>query len=233
MSEYGFQSYPDWSTVCRFCPEGQRTIDSPTMKGHQKHGRGVEIIDKAMQKYYGFDSQSLSLEDYCYVSQLLQAWGTGYGILQHLLAQPHCMGTLYWQLDDCWPVASWSSIDFYGNWKALHYRASDLFDPKADLNQWQQYYKTYPKDLHLKAPKYRVEQNLDRKGRLTVTICAENMLRDVMLQTEPHVDGHFDRNYFDLRAKDTFTAHFIPRNPKEDLSGVKVTVRTLNELYNK
>ena len=232
MSEYGFQSYPDWSTVCRFCPEGQRTIDSPTMKGHQKHGRGVEIIDKAMQKYYGFDSQSLSLEDYCYVSQLLQAWGTGYGILQHLLAQPHCMGTLYWQLDDCWPVASWSSIDFYGNWKALHYRASDLFDPKADLDQWQQYYKTYPKDLHLKAPKYRVEQNLDRKGRLTVTICAENMLRDVMLQTEPHVDGHFDRNYFDLKAKDTFTAHFIPRNPKEDLSGVKVTMRTLNELYN-
>ena len=130
-------------------------------------------------------------------------------------------------------MASWSSIDFYGNWKALHYRARDLYDPKADLKLWQQYYKTYPKDLHLKAPKYKVEQHIDRKGRLSVTVSAQTLLRDVMLQTEPHVDGHFDHNYFDLGAKGTFTAHFIPRNPKEDLSEVKVTARTLNELYNR
>ena len=233
MSEYGFQSYPDWSTVCRFCPEEQRVIDSPTMQGHQKHARGRLIIDKAMQQYYGFDSKILTLEDYCYVSQLMQAWGMGYGILQHLLAQPHCMGTLYWQLDDCWPVASWSSIDYYGNWKALHYRARDLFNPDADLAYWQNYYKTYPKNLHLKKARYSQQQRIDPKGRLAVSIKAENMLRDVMLQTSPHVDGHFDLNYSDLEGGKELIAHFIPRDPKADLSQVTVTVKTLNDIYEK
>lgn len=232
MSEYGFQSYPDWSTICRFCPEDQRTIDSPTMRAHQKHGRGLQIIDAAMQQYYGLDSKSLSLEDFCYLSQLLQAWGTGYGILQHLMAQPHCMGTLYWQLNDCWPVASWSSIDFYGNWKALHYRAKEMMTDGADLDFWQQYYLTYPKDLHLSAPQYTIEQTIDKKGQLSVTLQAQNALRDVMLQTVPHVDGHFESNYFDLPAGATLTTRFIPRIPHTDMSQVQVTVKTLNSLYN-
>ena len=233
MSEYGFQSYPDYSTVCRFCPEEQRYINSPTMKNHQKHGRGLEIIDKAMMEYYGVDSKSLSLEDFCYVSQLLQAWGTGYGIYQHLSHQPHCMGTLYWQLDDCWPVASWSSIDFYGNWKALHYRARDLFDKDVDLEHYKDYYKTYPRKLHLKKADFDLSQNLDRKGHLTVTVKANTYLRDVMLQTEPHVDGHFDYNYFDLEKGANLTVSFIPRKSDTDLSGVKVTIKCLNDIYHR
>ena len=233
MSEFGFQSYPDYSTVCRFCPEDQRTIDSPTMKSHQKHGRGREIIDKAMKQYYGLDSRSLSLEDYCYVSQLLQAWGTGYGILCHLQAQPHCMGTLYWQLNDCWPVASWSSIDCYGNWKALHYRVRDLFSDTADLSRWEKYYKTYPKNLHLPKAKYQMNKAVDRKGRLTVTLKAQTNLRDVMLQTEPHVDGRFENNYFDLPAGKSVTLRFIPADPAADLSHVEVTLKCLNQVLHR
>ena len=219
--------------MCRYCPEEQRTIDSPTMKKHQKHGRGLEIIDKAMMQYYGVDSKSLSLEDFCYVSQLLQAWGMGYGIYQHLKQQPHCMGTLYWQLDDCWPVASWSSIDFYGNWKALHYRARDLFDDNADLKLYDSYYKTYPRKLQLAKAQYDLSQNVDKKGRLKVTLSAHTYLRDVMLQTEPHVDGHFDYNYFDIGKGGTLIATFIPRQPEADLSQVKVTVKCLNDIYNR
>ncbi|MBR3411696.1 MAG: lipoprotein [Bacteroidales bacterium] len=233
MSEYGFQSYPDYSTVCRYCPEDQRCIDSPTMKNHQKHGRGLEIIDKAMMQYYGVSSKDLSLEDFCYVSQLLQAWGMGYGIYQHLTQQPLCMGTLYWQLDDCWPVASWSSIDYYGNWKALHYRARDLFDDNVDLKQFNNYYKNYPRRLHLAKASYGLNQDLDKRGRLSVTVEANNYLRDVMLQTEPHVDGHFDYNYFDLNKGATLTATFIPLHPDADLSQVKVTVKCLNDIYNR
>jgi beta-mannosidase len=233
MSEYGFQSYPDYSTVCRYCPEDQLSIDSPTMKSHQKHGRGLEIIDKAMMQYYGVDSKSLSLEDFCYVSQLLQAWGMGYGIYQHLTQQPHCMGTLYWQLDDCWPVASWSSIDYYGNWKAIHYRARDLFDDNVNLKQFNNYYKTYPRRLHLAKASYNLSQNIDRRGRLTATVEANNYLRDVMLQTEPHVDGHFDYNYFDLNKGASLTATFIPLHPDADLSKVKVTLKCLNDIYNR
>jgi len=232
MSEFGFQSYPDWSTVCRFCNETERNIDSPTMKNHQKHGRGRELIDNAMMKYYGVDSRVLSLEDYCYVSQLLQAWGTGYGILQHMLAQPHCMGTLYWQLNDCWPVASWSSIDYYGNWKALHYRVQELFKDESDLKKWVEYYKTYPKNLNLQRPDYQMVQRI-KDGMLTVTIKSNQAMRDVMLQTEPHVDGHFERNYFDIPPGTTIETRFIPRNPKTDFCNVKVTLKCLNEIVGK
>lgn len=229
MSEYGFQSYPDYSTICRFCPEDQRYINSPTMRQHQKHGRGLEIIDKAMMQYYGVDSKSLTLEDFCYVSQLLQAWGMGYGIYQHLAQQPHCMGTLYWQLNDCWPVASWSSIDYYGNWKALHYRARDLFDPHADLDLYKEYYTTYPKNLHLPKADYDITSAVSG-GKLKATVKAKSYLRDVMLQTEPHIDGHFDLNYFDLGQGLELTATFIPRQPDADLTAVTVTLKCLNQV---
>ena len=232
MSEYGFQSYPMMSTIRRFCPEDQLYIDSPTLRKHQKHGRGREIIDKAMRQYYGFDSKILPLEDYCYVSQLLQAWGTGYGIFQHIKQQPHCMGTLYWQLNDCWPVASWSSIDYYGNWKALHYRAQALFADDMDLSKWERYYGVYPKDRIYPEPKYTVKTSGVHGGTpLQVTVKAESDIFDLYLDTEPHVDGHFSRNFVDLRAGEELTTVFIPVDPKSDIRKVKIRVKTLNELY--
>ena len=235
MSEYGFQSYPMLSSIKQFCPEDQLYIDSPTLKNHQKHGRGLQIIDKAMRQYYGMDSKSLSLEDFCYVSQLLQAWGTGYGIFQHIKQQPRCMGTLYWQLNDCWPVASWSSIDYYGNWKALHYRAQALYNEELgmrneELNRWEQYYSVYPKDRTYPEPKYHSSFNIQH-STLSATITAETDLYDVYIDTEPHINGHFTRNFFDLKAGESVTTTLIPADPKADVSHVKVTVRTLNELY--
>ena len=232
MSEYGFQSYPLLSTIRRFCPADQLAIDSPTMRNHQKHGRGREIIDKAMLRYYGFDSRSLSLEDYAYVSQLLQAWGIGYGILCHL-SDPRCAGTLYWQLNDCWPVASWSSIDYYGNWKALHYRAQALFADDADLDRWQRYYSVYPKDRSYPEAQCNIGQAWQSDGSLVVTVKAESDLYDLFLDTEPHVDGHFTRNFVDMRAGDKLRSVFIPVDPKADLRNVKIKVKTLNALYQK
>ena len=229
MSEFGFQSYPMMSTIRRFCPEDQLDIDSPTMRSHQKHDRGREIIDKAMMQYYGFDSKTLNLENYAYVSQLLQAWGTGYGIFQHIKQQPHCMGTLYWQLNDCWPVASWSSIDYYGNWKALHYRAQALFADNVDLNKWEQYYNVYPKDRTYPEPRYHSTFNIQH-STLEVTITAETDLYDVFIDTDPHIDGHFEQNFVDLKKGDTLTTRFIPVDPKADLRNVAVRVKTLNEL---
>ena len=199
------------------------------MRSHQKHGRGREIIDKAMMQYYGFDSKTLNLEDFAYVSQLLQAWGTGYGIFQHIKQQPHCMGTLYWQLNDCWPVASWSSIDYYGNWKALHYRAQALFSDSVDLNKWEQYYNVYPKNRQYSEPHYHSEFRI-WNSELTVTITAETDLYDVFLDTDPHIDGHFEKNFVDLKKGDTLTTRFIPVDPKADLRNVAVRVKTLNEL---
>ena len=231
MSEYGFQSYPLISTIRQFCPEDQLYISSPTLRSHQKHPRGFQIIDKAMRQYYGFDSKSLSLEDFCYVSQLLQAWGTGYGIFQHIKQQPHCMGTLYWQLNDCWPVASWSSIDYYGNWKALHYRVQALYADDVDLSKWEQYYSVYPKDRTYPEPRYTVNSSLiTHHSSLQVTITAQSDLYDVYLDTDPHINGHFTRNIFDLTAGESVTTTFIPTDPKADVSHAKITVKTLNEV---
>ena len=178
-----------------------------------------------MLQYYGFDSKSLSLEDFCYVSQLLQAWGTGYGIFQHIKQQPHCMGTLYWQLNDCWPVASWSSIDYYGNWKALHYRAQALYADDVDLQRWQQYYNVYPKDRTYSEPQYAI-----KRSGANVTITAQTDLYDVYIETEPHINGHFSRNFFDLKAGESVTTTLFPVDPKADMSHVRVTVKTLNEV---
>ncbi|MCR5192329.1 MAG: hypothetical protein K6D59_03400 [Bacteroidales bacterium] len=229
MSEYGFQSYPLMSTIRRYCPEAQLSIDSPAMRNHQKHPRGLQIIDKAMRQYYGFDSKSLSLEDYVYVSQLLQAWGTGYGILCHL-TNPRCDGTLYWQLNDCWPVASWSSIDYYGNWKALHYRVQKLFDNNADLAGWEKYYSIYPKDRKYEKAKYKTTHN-SNDGHLSVSIKAENDIYDVYIDTYPHIDGHFTSNFVDLKAGESITTTLIPIDKKTDVSKVRVIVKTLNDIY--
>ena len=230
MSEYGFQSYPAFATVERYCPPDQRHLDSPAMRSHQKHLRGRQIIDNAMKEYYGVDAAKLNVEDYCYLSQVLQAWGVGYGIYQHLTRQPHCMGTLYWQLNDCWPVASWSSIDYYGNWKALHYRVKALYDPQADLGgYWRRYYSHRPDLQHLQPSRF--DLSVRHPGRnLAVTITARTPLRDVQVETVPHIDGHFTDNFFDLPADSTATLRFHPVDPKADLSQVSVKVQTLDNL---
>ena len=228
MSEYGFQSYPLLSSTIQFTPPEQQHVDSPTLRNHQKHPRGRQIIDKAMRQYYGFDSKTLSLKDYAYVSQLLQAWGTGYGILCHL-SDPRCAGTLYWQLNDCWPVASWSSIDYYGNWKALHYRAQALFGAE-NLKQWELYYSVYPKDRHYDKPHFNYYTET-KDGALTVHFQASSDLYDVFLDTEPHINGHFTKNFVDLKRNEQLHTTFIPADPKADLSNVEIQVKTLNELY--
>lgn len=126
MSEYGFQSYPSMATIVSFTSDKERNLNSAAMKNHQKHARGVQIINKALDQYFYVPDK---LTDYVYLSQLVQAYGIGQAIEVHRRKQPHCMGTLYWQLNDCWPVASWSSIDYYGRWKALQYEAQRQFEP--------------------------------------------------------------------------------------------------------
>jgi len=94
------------------------------MLAHQKHRIGYPVINKYMEWYYNKPKDFVA---YLYVSQVQQAYGIGMAIETHRRAMPVCMGTLYWQLNDCYPVTSWSGIDSYGKWKALHYRTSDLY----------------------------------------------------------------------------------------------------------
>jgi len=119
MSEYGFQGMPDMKTINDFTLPQDRVMGSKVLDVHQKHPFGWETINEYMKRDYPIPT---TLEDYDYVSQLLQAEGVGMAIEAHRRAKPYCMGTLYWQLNDCWPVVSWSSVDYYGRWKALHYK---------------------------------------------------------------------------------------------------------------
>ena len=124
MSEYGFQGMPSMNTIRSFTTEDERNVNSASIKNHQKHQRGFETIDYYMKDWY---KQPKDFESYVYVSQLLQTEGMRIAIESHRSAKPYCMGTLYWQLNDCWPVTSWSSLDYAGTWKAFHYTARSCF----------------------------------------------------------------------------------------------------------
>lgn len=125
MSEYGFQSFPEFNTVKSFTEEGDWDIYSDVMKAHQRSSIGNETIENYMEMYF---NKPTDFESFLYVSQLLQAEGLKVAMEAHRIKKPTNMGSLIWQLDDCWPVASWSSIDYFGRWKALHYYAKRAFE---------------------------------------------------------------------------------------------------------
>ena len=126
MSEFGFQSLPSMKTIEMFTDPDGRRLDSAAMQNHQKHPRGYTLIREYMERWYRVPEL---FKDYVYVSQLLQAEGMRIAFEAQRRAMPYCMGTLYWQLNDCWPAISWSSIDYGGEWKALHYAAKGAFEP--------------------------------------------------------------------------------------------------------
>lgn len=128
MSEFGFQSFPEMKTISTFAEPKDYALESDVMNGHQKSSVGNELIEKSMQLYYVVPQK---FEDFVYVGLVLQGQGMKRGFEAHRRNKPYCMGTLYWQLNDSWPVVSWSSLDYYGNWKALHYQAKRAFAPLA------------------------------------------------------------------------------------------------------
>jgi len=87
---------------------------------------GNRLIQLYMNRWYHTPKD---FKSFVYVSQVLQAEGVKVAMEAHRRAMPYCMGSLYWQIDDCWPVASWSSIDYYGRWKALHYTVRNSYAP--------------------------------------------------------------------------------------------------------
>jgi beta-mannosidase len=124
MSEYGLQALPTLSTIRAFQAEDEDFLFSEPLKCHQKHPTGYENINAYLEME---NLRAENLEDLIYKSQLVQARGIGLAIEAHRRTMPYCMGTLYWQLNDCWPVTSWSGTDVFGNWKALQYRVRELF----------------------------------------------------------------------------------------------------------
>lgn len=125
MSEYGFQSFPELSTVKKYALPEDFDIESEVMAAHQRSGIGNLRIKEYMSWYY---KTPKDFENFLYVGQVLQAEGIKMGIEAHRRDMRYNMGTLYWQINDCWPVASWSSMDYYGKWKALQYFVKKAFE---------------------------------------------------------------------------------------------------------
>ena len=126
MSEFGFQSFPEMKTIATFAAPEDYEIESEVMNAHQKSTIGNNLIKTYMERDYNVPRR---FEDFVYVGLVLQGKGIRHGLEAHRRNRPYCMGTLYWQLNDSWPVVSWSGIDYYGNWKALHYEAKRAFAP--------------------------------------------------------------------------------------------------------
>ncbi|KQZ50540.1 beta-mannosidase [Rhizobium sp. Root149] len=125
-SEFGFQSYTSLPVIRTYAREGDMNIASPVIELHQKNVGGNERIAATMFRYFRFPE---GFANFVYLSQIQQALAIRTAVDYWRSLKPHCMGTLYWQLNDTWPVASWSSLDYGGGWKALHYVARRFFQP--------------------------------------------------------------------------------------------------------
>ncbi|MBO7403137.1 MAG: glycoside hydrolase family 2 protein [Lachnospiraceae bacterium] len=126
LSEFGFQSFPDPATIDSFTEPADRNVFSRVMEMHQRNaaanGKILNYLSETYRYPYSFDR-------FVYFSQLLQAEAIRYGVEHFRRYRGRCMGSVVWQLNDIWPVSSWSSIDYYGNWKALHYTEKRMFAP--------------------------------------------------------------------------------------------------------
>ena len=127
-SEFGFQSFPCMKTIDSFTLEEDRNIFSRVMESHQKN-------DSANGKMLYYLSENFlcpsTLEQTVYISQILQGMAVRYGVEHWRRNRGRCMGALYWQVNDNWPAPSWSSIDYFGRWKALHYMAREFYARRA------------------------------------------------------------------------------------------------------
>lgn len=126
MSEFGFQAFPTLETIHQYTEQPDRNLTSYVMELHQKNNNGNRLIINQMTAAFRIPT---SFDKLMYASHILQAEGIRYGVEHWRRHKNRVSGILYWQLNDCWPVASWASIDYYGRWKALHYAAKKFYAP--------------------------------------------------------------------------------------------------------
>ena len=125
-SEFGFQSYPSMDVIRSFAAPQDLNIASPVLESHQKNVGGNARIAETMFRYFRFPE---GFENFVYLSQVQQGLAIKTAVSHWRASKPRCMGTLIWQLNDTWPVASWSSLDYGGGWKLMHHMARHFFAP--------------------------------------------------------------------------------------------------------
>lgn len=190
ISEYGMQAMPNWNTIKNFTDSSDRYLYSPIIQSHQKANDGFKKLNHYLTRYF-IDSAKLSrlsLQDYTYLSQCLQYYILKNSIAVHRSKYPANMGTLLWQLNDCWPVASWSITDYSRQPKAAWYAVKEAYRddvlPEKDLN--------YPRFLKLDKPEFKITVSGDH-----VLITTDVHAKFVYISSTKD-DIKFSDNYFDL-----------------------------------
>lgn len=220
VSEFGFQSFPLMKTVETFAEPEDRNIFSYVMEKHQRNSSANGKIMNYMEQTYLYPG---SFDMTLYASQLLQAEALRYGVEHFRRNRGRCMGTIIWQLNDCWPVASWATIDYCGRWKAAQYYAKRFFAPilisceeegilTQDTNPNAQPYEVR-KSIRLNVAnetrndrRIRVEWNLRnsrgeiiRRGNAVVTVPG---LSAVWLEKQDCMDADLYENYVSYECWD-------------------------------
>lgn len=194
-SEYGFESFPSMKTIRTFCEEKDMNCFSRVMEDHQKCKGGNGKILRYLADNYLYPS---SFEDLVYLSQLLQADAIKYGVEHFRRQRGYCMGSIYWQFNDCWPVASWSSVDSLGRYKALHYAAKKFYAPVA-------------MGLFLENGRLAVnisnETMADFRGRIQLSLCRSDLTVLDQVRAEAAVEA--------LTARDVFSYKVPEADPYE------------------
>jgi beta-mannosidase len=250
MTEYGFQSFPEMSTIKAFSTPQDWDISSAVMLSHQKNKGGNGRIYDYLLRYFG---QPKDFSAFLYASQVMQAEAIKMGAEHLRRSRPRTMGSLYWQLNDCWPVASWASIDYYGRWKALQYYArrfyNDLLVSPNEENSALQVYvvsdrqQVQPAQLRVRlldlAGKVLEDKSSDIQVKplasevylsLPITqLLAERRRDQVFIDAQLLVSGRpVSRNlYFFSKMKDVqLPAPEIKATIASDAAGYKVTVQS-------
>ena len=194
-SEYGFESFPSMKTIRTFCEEKDMNCFSRVMENHQKCKGGNGKILRYLADNYLYPS---SFEDLVYLSQLLQADAIKYGVEHFRRQRGYCMGSIYWQFNDCWPVASWSSVDSLGRYKALHYAAKKFYAPVA--------MGLFLEDGRL-AVNISNETMADFRGHIRLALCRSDLTVLDQVRAEAAVEP--------LAAKDVFSYKVPASDPYE------------------
>lgn len=213
VSEWGMQAMPHYSTVQKYAPANERYLYSPSVAAHQKANEGFKKLNHYIHKYF-FDTtrlNTLTLEQYTYLSQCMQYYIIKNSIATQMQQQPANMGTLIWQLNDCWPVTSWSLIDYYGHPKGGYYAAKKCFTTTGNTNDAE-----YPKNLKLERPHFTITYHSNG-----ISIHSDKAAKYVQLYTGDS-KGYFTDNYFDLAPGQTLRIDYKGKDWQQAKKSLKL-----------
>ncbi len=235
MSEYGFQGMPNLETLKKVIPKQDLNFTSEAFKNHQKHSTGYETINEYMEHDYVVPKD---FEDYAYVSQLLQARGMKIAIEAHRRAKPYCMGTLYWQLNDCWPVTSWSSLDYFGNWKAIQYQAKRSFEnlllSVADNNDSYEVYlvnddfENYSGKLELELLSFEGKSLWKTSKEISVGKNSSTIVYEILKEELKTFD--WQQSFLKVQFNEVQSNYFFAKPKKFKLSKPNIQIKTIDEV---